>query len=172
MEALRRGATVALGEVYATISSLYFRGKLEYATRFGYRPGGRPSVFTITPNRGILPVDHPVDMAQLRSMAEARIDADDVRYVGPLLSSARRLGSELSVGAEVVLLGSIATGKYLDPLAHLFGHRLLFPRAFIGRGDMSRGGLLLRAAHAGQELDYVVALESARRGRRPERLDR
>lgn len=168
-EELRRGGSVPLGAVYATISSLYFRGKLEYARRFGRRPGG-PAVLTVTPNRGLLPVAHSVDMEQLAGFAETRIDPDEASYARPLRSTARALRSELSAAADVVLLGSIATGKYLDPLADVFGRRLLFPRDFIGRGDMSRGGLLLRAAHAGEELDYVVAVESVRRGARPERL--
>ena len=31
----------------------------------------------------------------------------------------------------------------------------MFPIHFVGRGDMSRGGLLLRCVPAGLELDYV-----------------
>ena len=69
------------------------------------------------------------------------------------------------------MLGSIASGKYLDPLADVFGRRLLVPREFVGRGDISRGGLLLRAAEAGWAAEYVVALDTERRGTRPPRLE-
>ena len=55
-----------------------------------------------------------------------------------------------------MLLGSIASPKYVDVLTGIFGARLLFPIAFVGRGDMSRGGLLLRHASDGVELDYVA----------------
>ena len=71
---------------------------------------------------------------------------------------------------EVVLLGSVASNKYVDVLLEVFGERLLFPVEFVGRGDMSRGGLLLRAAEAGQELTYVPVAGAVRRGRRPPKL--
>jgi hypothetical protein len=80
------------------------------------------------------------------------------------------LAQSLPPHAEVVLLGSIATPKYVDPLLSVLGERLLFPRAFVGRGDMSRGGLCLRAAREGSELDYVAVASSERHGRRAERL--
>ena len=69
-----------------------------------------------------------------------------------------------------MLLGSIATGKYVDPLLAVLGERLRFPADFVGRGDMSRGGLLLRCARAGTELTYVAVRDAARRGPRPPRL--
>lgn len=71
---------------------------------------------------------------------------------------------------NVVLLGSIATGKYADTLLAVLGERLVFPALFVGRGDMSRGGLLLRAVRDGRELDYVPVAGTVRRGRRPPRL--
>ncbi len=52
-----------------------------------------------------------------------------------------------------MLLGSVATGKYVDPLTEALGDRLRFPGDFVGRGDMSRGGLLLRCVREGRELD-------------------
>ena len=71
-----------------------------------------------------------------------------------------------------VLLGSIASDKYVEPLLQVFGERLLFPADFVGRGDMSRGGLLLRAAREGSELAYTPVLGATRRGSRPARLPR
>ena len=59
-----------------------------------------------------------------------------------LLASARALDEEIGPECEVVLLGSIASAKYVDVLTDVFGERLLFPIDFVGRGDMSRGGLL------------------------------
>jgi hypothetical protein len=73
-------------------------------------------------------------------------------------------------GSEIVLLGSIASGKYVDVLTSVFGPRLLFPSAFVGRGDMSRGGLLLRCVRDGAELDYVPVIGAVRHGPRPPRL--
>jgi hypothetical protein len=57
-------------------------------------------------------------------------------------------------------VGSIATEKYLSILRVAFGERLKFPRAFLGRGDLSRGGMLLRAVDAGEELEYMTASET------------
>ena len=68
-----------------------------------------------------------------------------------------RLLHEVAGDCEFVLLGSVATVKYLEPMFRVFGDRLLFPREFVGRGDMSRGGLMLRCASAGEELEYVPA---------------
>ena len=72
---------------------------------------------------------------------------------------------------EVVLLGSIASGKYVDVLQPVFGDRLVFPSAFVGRGDMSRGGLMLRCVLDGVELDYVPVAGATRRGQRPPKLE-
>ncbi len=84
--------------------------------------------------------------------------------------SARALLAEIGPDCDVVLLGSIASPKYVDVLTAIFGERLLFPIDFVGRGDMSRGGLLLRHARDGVELDYVPVLGAARHGSRPPKL--
>nr|MDQ3622191.1 hypothetical protein [Verrucomicrobiota bacterium] len=68
------------------------------------------------------------------------------------------------------LLGSIATGKYVDCLLPLWGPRLVFPEAFVGRGDMSRGGLMLRCVTSGRELRYIPVAGAIRHGARPRRL--
>jgi hypothetical protein len=70
-----------------------------------------------------------------------------------------------------VLLGSVATGKYVELLTRLLGPRLHYPPSFIGRGDMSRGGLLLRHAREATELDYdILHLDAPRHGPRPPKL--
>ena len=112
----------------------------------------------ITPTAGLRAVETPVTTDALRTFATVDISKNDVRYTRPLISSARALHDELEPDTEVVLLGSIASSKYVDVLLDIFGERLLFPVDFVGRGDMSRGGLLLRAVRAGQELPYGRAI--------------
>ena len=88
----------------------------------------------------------------------------------PLLRDAKRIAAE-HPDAKVVLLGSIASNKYVSHLGAVFGERLLFPKDFVGRGDMSRGGLLLRAARAAEELSYQPVLGAVRHGKRPPKLE-
>lgn len=163
-----RGAP--LGEVFSFLSGLYFRGKRAYAETFGRRRRGRPAGLVITTNRGLLPLDTEVRLEDLLGFRDVDIASGDARYLGPLERDVRALHAELGRTARVVLLGSIATGKYVDALLHVFGDRLLFPSAFVGRGDMSRGGLLLRHVRAGDELEYVPVAGAVRHGTRPPKL--
>jgi hypothetical protein len=167
---LEAGATVPLGAVYAFISSLYFRGKRTYARHFA-RPARGEGVWVITPTRGLLPVDEPVSLAELREFATGSIEATDGAYRTALLASAQALGAELGEECDVVLLGSIASARYVEPLLEVFGARLSVPETFAGRGDMSRGGLLLRCVAAGEELVYAPAAAAVRHGARPAKLD-
>ena len=159
-----------LGDVFAFISSLYFRGKLTYARRFASPPDGLGGVHVITASRGLLPPEIHVDRKALREFSEGSIDAGETSFRGPLVASAQRVADGLGDRDRVVLLGSVSTDKYLDPLSRVFGERLLFPADFVGRGDMSRGGLMLRAADAGRELEYVTAIGAVRTGPRPPKL--
>ena len=167
---VRVGAGAPLGEVFSFLSGLYFRGKLTYARVFARRPRGRAGVFVITATDGLRPADEPVDVTRLRRFASVDIADNDPRYREPIERDARRLARRIGPSGEVVLLGSIATGKYIDPLLAVLGDRLQFPMDFVGRGDMSRGGLLLRCARAGTELTYVGIRDVVRRGPRPPRL--
>ncbi len=72
---------------------------------------------------------------------------------------------------EVVLLGSVATGKYVSVLLEILRERIHFPADFVGRGDMSRGGLLLRCAVDQTELAYIPVQGAVRKGRRPPKLE-
>jgi hypothetical protein len=165
-----RGETgIALGEAFSFMSGLYFRGKLAYARRFAHPPGGLAGALVITSNRGLVPADTPVGPEDLRALAEIEIRTTEPRYRTPLLADLDRLRAVPDL--DPVLLGSVATGKYVDVLVEALGERLRFPAAFVGRGDMSRGGLLLRAARSGQELEYVPVLGAERRGPRPPRLE-
>jgi hypothetical protein len=171
---LRSNDGVALGDLFAFISALYFRGKLTYARRFAAPPDiGNPlvasGVHIITPNAGLRSPETRVTMQAVRAFGRQDIDADNEAYRTPLTRSARQLAREIG-DCEVVLLGSVASPKYVDVLVGIFGDRLLFPIDFVGRGDMSRGGLLLRQAEAGVELPYVPVSGAIRRGRRPPKL--
>ncbi|RIL04590.1 MAG: hypothetical protein DCC71_13520 [Proteobacteria bacterium] len=165
-----REAGAPIGEVMSFVSALYFRGKLAYAERFAAPPRRAPGVLVITPSRGLVAPRTAVTARDLRDLAAVPIDAREDRYVTPLRDAAESLRTRLPRDAEVVLLGSIATPKYVDVLLAAFGRSLLFPADFVGRGDMSRGGLLLRAARAGEELAYEPLDGAVRRGARPARL--
>ncbi len=164
----REGAP--LGEAFAFISGLYFRGKLAYAEAFAAPPAGIPGAFVITSAQGLVPPETVVTLEQLRYIASVPIDAGDPRYREPLERGCRTLDEIAGPDCEFVLLGSIATLKYLEPMFGVFGHRLLFPEEFIGRGDMSRGGLLLRCARTGVQLTYSPLGNLTRHGPRPPKL--
>jgi hypothetical protein len=164
---------LTLGEAFAFLSGLYFRGKLTYATAFTRAAQGHTAgeVLVITPTRGLLSPDTLVTAALLQEFAGVDLHPDDPRYRAPLVRDAEALRDRLPAGARVVLLGSIASDKYVSVLSAVFGRRLHYPADFIGRGDMSRGGLLLRSAGAGTPLGCVVLDPAApRRGTRPPKL--
>ena len=167
---LKSATGVPLGEVFSFLSGLYFRGKATYARAFARPPRGAPGALVITSGEGLLPLDEPVDADRLRALAGIPIDERERRYLEPLLRDALDLDARSGPRCRIVLLGSIATGKYVEPLHAVFGDRLLFPPAFVGRGDMSRGGLLLRCADAGVELEYAPVKGAVRHGARPPRL--
>ena len=165
----KEGATIA--EVFTFLSGLYFRGKIAYANAFTRCPNGLCGVFVITPTRGLVDATTKIDIDDLREFAQVDIDADDPRYRKPLERDARQLTKKLSPQSDVVLLGSIATGKYVDVLLTNFHERLCFPVDFVGRGDMSRGGLLLRCAADRQELQYITVAGAVVSGKRPPKLE-
>ena len=170
---LRTPEGASLGEVFCFLSGLYFRGKLAYARSFARSGAGVASVAVITPCQGLQSPDVRVGVPLLRRYGAVDIDATDARYRRPLLRDARALAASLrGLGADwqVVLLGSVASTKYVEPLMEVFGDRLVFPSDFVGRGDMSRGGLLLRCVAEGRELAYAPLLSAARHGPRPARL--
>jgi hypothetical protein len=161
-----RAGEAAIGDAFSTFSGLYFRGKLAYAQRFGGQLEGVAPVHVITPTRGLLPPEHRISSEIVVEFAAVDVAADNAAYRAPLERDVCALAGALPADAEVVLLGSIATGKYVDILLEHFGARLLFPIDFVGRGDMSRGALMLRAAHEGVELAYAPVAGSVRTGPR------
>jgi hypothetical protein len=169
---VRSDEGVPLGSVFSFLSGLYFRGKLAYAQAFAAPPAGVPGVLVITSCEGLKTPEERVGIDRLRRFAEVPIDADNVRYRDPLLRDARALGASLAASpeCEVVLLGSVASGKYVELLSDVLGSHLRFPSDFVGRGDMSRGGLMLRCVEDGTELPYIPVGGALRRGRRPPKL--
>jgi len=115
-------------------------------------------VLVITTSRGLLAPDFVVSVADLEEMKGGEVHHENESYLAPLVRDARRLLEHLDRSAQVVLLGSIATPKYVKPLLEISGERLVFPAEFVGIGDMSRGGLLLRSFREGVELKYVRLL--------------
>jgi hypothetical protein len=173
---LRQPAGAQLGDVFSFVSGLYFRGKLAYARRFAQPPDPEDpiaagGVLVITPNAGLRAADTPVTVESFRAFAGVDIDRANRKYSMPLNRAARTLQAAIGPDCEVVLLGSIASGKYVDLLLPIFGDRLLFPPDFVGRGDMSRGGLMLRCVSAGSELAYAPIAGAVRHGQRPARLE-
>ena len=156
-----------LGELFSFLSALYFRGKLAYARTFAEPPSNCPGVLIITPTAGLMRHDTIIRLSRLHGFSRGRIHIKNRHYCSSLRRSARRLATQMGPDCELVLLGSLATGKYLDLLKPIFGSRLRVPQEFIGRGDMSRGGLLLRCVKDNQQLNYIDAGMAG--GFRPER---
>jgi len=165
---LRRGLPVTLGEAFAFLSGLYFAGKLAYADRFSRAPAGTPGTLVITTNRGLIAAGTRITLGDLQEFGAVSIRADDPRYRDPIARDATRVAQVAN--AEIILLGSVATGKYVDVLLEFFGDRLLFPSAFAGRGDMSRGSLLLRAVRESTELAYEPVATAIRSFARSPRM--
>ena len=162
---LREPEGAPIGEVFAFLSGLYFRGKLTYAGTFAPR-----STYVITTDRGLVTPHTRITRSDIEAFACVDLARAGEEFLTPFLRDAGRIARE-SPDARIVLLGSIATKKYVDPLLRVFGERLVFPKDFVGRGDMSRGGLLLRHVTAGTELDYTPVATAVRHGARPPKLE-
>jgi hypothetical protein len=118
-----------------------------------------------------VPLDVNVTIEDLREFATVPIGTDSAHYRSELERSSLTLKALIDAETRVVLLGSIASGKYVDTLLEIFGERLRFPEEFVGRGDMSRGSLMLRCAESSLELTYVPIDGRSRHGKRPPRLE-
>jgi hypothetical protein len=164
----KEGAPIA--DVFTFLSGLYFRGKIAYATAFARPARGIAGVFVITPSRGLVDARTHIRLDDLREFAMVDIHSDDPRYRAPIELDARVLAKKLPPRSEIILLGSIATGKYVDVLLATFRDQLRFPIDFVGRGDMSRGGLMLRCAVDRQELPYIAVAGAVVTGKRPPKL--
>src|SRR4029079_1665153 len=169
--ALHSTAGASIAEIFTFLSGLYFRGKLAYAEAFARPSAGLESgVFVITPNRGLLIPSARNTFDEPAGLAKTDIGASAEEFRSPLQRDAKVLARTLGTRGEPVLLGSIATPKYVDVLLSAFPQGLLFPTEFVGRGDMSRGGLMLRALDAHRELAYAPVRGAMLRGARPPKL--
>jgi hypothetical protein len=160
-----RGTGITLGEAFSFMSSLYFRGKLAYAATFSQNAAAFPGTLIITSSRGLLQPETIVKLRELEEISSERILADNPRYRDPLERDLRLLSDSMGSRYRAVLLGSIATKKYIPLLLEVLGDRLVVPRAFIGLGNMQRGALLLQCSRNGCELEYVRVAEVVSRRR-------
>jgi hypothetical protein len=160
---LRTPEGASLAEVYSFLSALYFRGKLAYARAFARPPAPSPGVLLITPTAGLMPDGTSVRLSKLRGFSRVPISIKNRRYRSALLRAVKQLAREIGPDCEVVLLGSIATGKYLDILNLAFADQLRVPAEFVGLGDMSRGALLLRCVKEQRELNYITVAAASER---------
>lgn len=165
-----RDQGASLGSLFTFMSGLYFRGKLAYAGAFANPPLELPGTLVITPGSGLRAPEEILAIDELKQIAGVEVDEHNPLYREPLERDARLIAESIPTDCEAVLLGSVATSKYLGILAGAFGERLRFPADFVGRGDMSRGGLLLRCVATGEELPYVELAGTIRRGPRPPKL--
>jgi hypothetical protein len=99
-------------------------------------------VFVITPHRELLAPSVRMTLDDLARLAQTEIDPSAREFRKPLQQDVNALAQALGPNGQPVLLGSIATRKYVDVLLSSFPQELLFPAEFVGRGDMSRGGPL------------------------------
>ena len=155
---------VPLGDVFNFLSGLYFRGKLEYARAFARPREQSDGVHVITMTDGLVSPDARIVADDLERYAE--FPEGTATAVLTLEKTALDLSQRLDGNADVVLLGSVSTGKYTDVLAPIFGERLLFPRDVLHIGQLARGALFLRRAREGPELEYAPVSEIIRSGRR------
>jgi hypothetical protein len=168
---LREGKA-SIGEAYAFISGLYFRGKLAYVAAFASPPPGQPAALVIVPGLGLLPPETPINHERLKCTGATELSERNQAFREPLLRDAQLLNQRAGPDCQYVLLGSVATEKYTEPLLTVFEDRLHFPSEFIGRGDMSRGGLMLRRGLSGEEFTYERLMGATRRGQRPPKLEK
>jgi hypothetical protein len=153
--ALALGPGAPVGEVFAFVSGLYFRGKKAYAEAFGRG-------LVMTAGGGLLPLTELVTPARLRGWAEVDVSHKNPHFTAPLVRHTAELLDRVEQSTRFVLLGSLATAKYTQPLLEILGEKLLFPSSFEGLGDMSRGALMLDAVRSGRELEYAPVLELTR----------
>lgn len=155
-QAYRSPDGVAIADAFSFMSALYFRGKIAYARHFAspqpeIADGG---IFVITPGFGLVAPEWRIDVTRMKRLRRVDVDPRSRAYRRPLERDAIAI-AQRAPDARVILLGSIATDKYVDVLWPIFGERLLFPRQFVGVGDMSRGALMLRAVREERELEYA-----------------
>ena len=142
---LRGKSGAPIADVFTFLSGLYFRGKIAYANAFARPARGTSGVLVITPTRGLIDARTRIHLDDLREFAEVDIHEADPRYRMPIERDARRLATKLSAQSEVILLGSIATGKYVDVLA-----------GKLWRATAISGGLCRPRRHESRRIDAAL----------------
>ena len=93
-----RGEGVPIGELFAHMSGLYFRGKITYATKFG-------RAFVITPDQGLIPAETTITSQVLLRFAGADIDLDNPAYRTPLEHTALEKRPDHFLDEERIAIG-------------------------------------------------------------------
>src|SRR4029077_8218457 len=98
-----------LGDLFAYMSGLYFRGKLAYARRVARpaepdNPVVGSAIHIITANAGLRSPDTLVTRAAVQAFGKGDIDAGNAQYRRPLEASARALLAEVGTDCEGILL--------------------------------------------------------------------
>lgn len=150
-----RGDGAPLAEVFTFVSGLYFRGKVAYARRFAHSAEGKPSSFVMTAGGGLCGLDEIVTLGRLEGWQKVTVSERNPHFTAPLQRHVSELLDQQDAETRFVLLGSVASNKYVAPLREILGERLLFPERFAGLGDMARGALLLSAVEDERELAYA-----------------
>ena len=153
--ALRSPEGAPLADVFSFVSGLYFRGKVAYAREFGRARGRAPAAYVLTAGGGLCGLDEHVTLARLERWANVVVNENNPHFTAPLVRTASEALAAHDAATRFVLLGSVATNKYVAPLLDVFGERIFFPEEFAGLGDKSRGALLLAAAREHRELAYA-----------------
>jgi hypothetical protein len=156
---LRTREGARLGDVFSFVSGLYFRGKASYAQAFARREAGKPAAFVMAAGGGLCELAERVTLERLRGWSKVAIHEHNPHFTAPLQRHASALLDVEPASTRFVLLGSVASAKYVAPLLEVFGERLLYPVEFLGRGDMSRGSLLLAAVRDQRELEYARVVD-------------
>ncbi len=125
---LRSAEGASIADVFTFLSGLYFRGKIAYANVFAHVDNGLCGALVITPTRGLVDAQTHITLDDLREFAEVDIDEADPRYRKPLERDAKKLAKKLSSQCSAILLGSIATGKYVEFCSRIFRSVSAFPR--------------------------------------------
>ena len=120
-----RSGGVPIGELFAFLSGLYFRGKLAYARAFARAPRGAPGLLVITPTRGLV---DPVRSKPRRTGEVCRRGHWSPHPIGfGKPSPPRPPPGPHSPPIPATLLGSNATAKSRGTITEAFRRRIPVP---------------------------------------------
>ena len=179
--AARRGSCARaqgapLGDVFTFVSGLYFRGKLAYARRFASPPEPRirrrlGRARHHAERRAPQP-ETPVTRRRAARLRRRRRRSRPTRATGGRSSGARaRWLREIGADCEVVLLGSIASPKYVDVLLDDLRRAPAVPDRFRRpRRHEPRRPAAAQARARASSSTYAPMAGAVRHGARPPKL--